>query len=604
MNESSNGHKNVFRFLSYVKPYKWALILSTVIGVIKYNLPVLFPWILKDVIDNLLAGKPSQTGLTFNELMLATVGLFVLYSVITYFRTYIADRLAQVIMFDLRKQLFGHLQRLPMDFFHKNQTGAISSRLITDVSNAQSLVNLAGTNLFMDLTSVASITFVVFYMDWKLALVAYSMLPLYAFIQKRVSNEMHVKAKEARRRMEVLEGGVHETVSGIPEIKTFTGEKEETRRFLMRCRHYLEAMFDSIRTYAFLMGSTALVTRLAPVVVIWVGGHFVLKEQLTVGALMAFYAYLQMIYDPLIRLSELNIQIANSRAAIDRLFEFFDFAPEKENTSCPPLRVRTGEIEYRGVVFGYGDNHPIFRGIHLHIPAGRRVAFVGPSGAGKSTLVKLLIRFFDPWRGEITIDGQEIRAVNLQSLRSQISVVQQDLMLFSGTVEDNIRVGRGDCSADEIRRAAEFANATSIIEKLPHGFQTEVGERGVRLSGGQKQLIAISRAFLKNAPILILDESTSSLDSPTERLVYDALERLMKNRTTIMIAHRISTVLQSEMIVVLDRGKIVQQGTHDELLKFQEGLYFNLFSDGFRPRAARKIRGGFYEDLHPGKSWS
>jgi subfamily B ATP-binding cassette protein MsbA len=285
-----------------------------------------------------------------------------------------------------------------------------------------------------------------------------------------------------------------------------------------------------------------------------------------------------MIYNPLNRLNELNIQIADSRAAIDRLFEFFDLEPEVQKESGLRLIVRKGSIHYDRVTFGYSDGHPVIERIDLMIPAGQRIALVGPTGAGKSTLIKLLVRFFNPWEGKITINGQDIRHVNLPSLRSCISLVQQDLMLFSGTVEDNIRLGRVDATHDEIRRAAEVANAMKFIQELPNGFQTEIGERGVRLSGGQKQLLGIARAFLKDAPILVLDESTSNLDMRSESLIHDALERLMKGRTTVMIGHRMSTAIKAAKVVVLDRGRVVQQGTHEELLQATDQLYYRLYN--------------------------
>ena len=299
---------------------------------------------------------------------------------------------------------------------------------------------------------------------------------------------------------------------------------------------------------------------------------------------MAFYAYLEMIYNPLNRLSELNIQLANSRAAIDRLFEFFDLDPEAKYDNAPPLTVIAGDIRFEGILFGYRPDRPVFGGIDLSVLAGQRVALVGPSGAGKSTLIKLLIRFHEPREGRITVDGRDIRGVSLQSLRSQIALVQQDLMLFSGTVEDNIRVGKAVATEKEIMVAAELANALAFIRELPEGFKTLIGERGVRLSGGQKQRIAIARAFLKNAPILILDESTSNLDTFSEHLVYEALERLMEKRTTIIIAHRISTVIRADKIVVLDQGKIAQEGTHDELLREAEGFYCRLYRDSLVQR--------------------
>jgi subfamily B ATP-binding cassette protein MsbA len=388
---------------------------------------------------------------------------------------------------------------------------------------------------------------------------------------------MRLNSREARRRMEILEGGIHESIAGITEIKSFTHEGEQSRRFAERCWAYLLSAYENVRTNATSLGTTALLTRVPAVLVIWIGGHFVLRGELSLGALMAFYAYLEMVYNPLTRLSELNIQLASSQAAIDRLFEYFDLATEiGTDGQGPPLMVRAGGIRFQDVIFGYLPDQPVLKGITLEVPPGRRVALVGASGAGKSTLVKLLIRFHHAWEGAITIDGQDIRGVNLPSLRSQVGYVQQDPVLFSGTVEDNIRVGRPGAAESEIVQAAELANALEFIRRLPNGFQTEIGERGVRLSGGQKQRIAIARAFLKNAPILVLDESTSSLDLPSERLVHEALDRLARGRTTIIIAHRLSTVANADWIFVLEGGRLVQQGMHDALIRETEGAYWKL----------------------------
>lgn len=296
-----------------------------------------------------------------------------------------------------------------------------------------------------------------------------------------------------------------------------------------------------------------------------------------------------MIYNPLARLSELNIQLANSRAAIDRLFEFFDLEPEAKHDGAPPLVVQRGEILFQNVSFGYCPGVSALRDISLRIAGGQRIALVGASGAGKSSLIKLLIRFYEPWKGTIAIDGQAIRHISLSSLRSQIALVQQDLTLFSGTVEDNIRVGKPDATHKEILHAAKLANALEFIEELPEGLETEIGERGVKLSGGQKQRIAIARAFLKNAPILVLDESTSNLDAPSERLVHEALERLMEKRTTILIAHRMSTVVYADRILVFHQGEIVQEGSHEELLQLTGGQYHRLYGESLSPYNAREI---------------
>jgi ABC-type multidrug transport system fused ATPase/permease subunit len=577
---------NLRRFLSYARPHRSRLLLSTIIGVVKYNLPVAFPWILKDAVDSILGNKPSRTGLSFDQLMVVSAVLFIFYAAITWLRSYIADNLAQAMVFDIRKDLFRHLNRLPLDFFQRYQAGAITSRLITDVGAAQSFIGLAGTNVFMDATSFCSIMVVMFIMNWRLATIACCTLPVYVFLQRRFAHLMRLNAREARRRMEILEGGVYETVAGISDIKSFTSEDEEVKHFSVRYRSYLKAVRKNIRTHCLSLGATAVLTRIAPVMVIWIGGHLVLRAQLTIGALMAFYAYLEMIYNPLNRLSDLNLQLANARAAIDRLFEFFDLTPETARQNVGPLVVNRAEICFTDVVFGYRPGCPIFRGLSLRIPHGRNVALVGPSGAGKSTLIKLLVRFHDTWEGTITIDGQDICGVDLGTLRSQIALVQQDPVLFSGTVEDNIRLGDPEADFEQIVKSAALANALEFIEQLPEQFHTPIGERGVRFSGGQKQRIAIARAFLKNAPVLVLDESTSNLDAPSEKTIYEALQKLMENRTTIIIAHRLSTVARADSIVVLNRGEVVQTGTHTELLRDRKGLYCRLYSEASTANSA------------------
>jgi ABC-type multidrug transport system fused ATPase/permease subunit len=577
-NGVSGGSRS--RFWTYLRPYRGTLVLSTVIGVLKYNLPVVFPWLLKDLIDNLVGGRPGALGLGLDGLMGLALMVFVVYAVITHLRTYIADRLSQRMMLDIRTDLYRHLQSLPVDYFHAHQTGAIATRLVTDVSMAQNYVGLVGTNVFMDVTSFVAIAAVMLHLDWKLALVAFSTLPLYAFLNQKLGRRMTVASREMRRRMSLLEGSLHESIAGIAEIKSFTHEEERARGFAHHCQDLLGSAYDQIRLYALNLGSAAFLTRVPLVLVIWVGARAVLRGELSVGALMAFYAYQEMVYRPLDRLSELNVLLANSRAAIQRLLEFLELAPE-ENGAAPgrQLVVERGAIEYRGVVFGYTPERPVLHGLDLVLAPGERVALVGRSGAGKSTLVKLLLRFHTPQAGEIRIDGQPIAAVGLRSLRSQISIVHQDLLLFSGSVADNVRVGKAGATSEEILDALARAHAREFVEALPHGLDTEIGERGVRLSGGQKQRLAIARAFLKNAPLLILDESTSNLDSAAEEQVYDALEHLMAGRTTLIIAHRLSTVRRADRIVVLDQGAVVEHGRHAELLA-REGLYSRLYRSG------------------------
>jgi subfamily B ATP-binding cassette protein MsbA len=569
---------NLRRYLAYARPYRGALLLATLVGVAKFNLPVAFPWLFKDAIDNVLSGKESRLGLGLDGLMALGVGVFLAYALIAYLRTQLSDRIGQRMMRDVRQDLFRHLQRLPLGFFHARQTGAVVSRLAADVSIAQQLVSLAFTNVFMELTTLVSITAVLFAMNPSLAWLAYATLPLYLLMHRWIATRMRENAAEASRRRELLEGDAFESLAGVADVKSFTREAEEERRFAERCRDYLEASFANIRTHATSLGLTALLTRVPPVAVVWVGAHFVLRGELTVGELMAFYAYLEMVYSPLGRLSDMNVRLAQARAAIDRLFEFLDEAPEPRRGG-KALCVRRGEIRFEGVVFGYLPGVPVLRGVDLRIAPGSCVALVGPSGAGKSTLAKLLVGFHAPWQGRISIDGQDLAGTSLESLRAAIAMVPQEPVLFSGSVEENLRFGRAQASQREVVQAAARANALEFIEALPLGFATPIGERGVRLSGGQRQRIAIARAFLKDAPILVMDESTSDLDPPAERLVHDAVERLMAGRTALVIAHRHSTVLRADSVLVLEAGRLVQQGRHAELARAAGSAYARLYAE-------------------------
>jgi subfamily B ATP-binding cassette protein MsbA len=586
---------NVWRFLAYVRPYRGQLFWALVTGILKFNLPVLFPWLLKEFVDRLVQQGGSPGGPVDLWMGLGLL-LFVVYTAVVYLRTYLGDRLAQQMILDLRTDLFGHILRLPASFFHRHPTGTVASRLITDVSMAQNFVGLAGISFFMEVSSVLAITGVLFTMNARLALLAVATFPVYVVVHKILGGTIRACSKESRRRMEVLEGSLHESLAGVTEIKSYTREARETQQFHDRCHDYCQAANRQIQANARLLAASALLTRIPTVVILWVGGRLVLKSDLTVGTLLAFYAYLEMIYQPLTRLSDLNVLIANSLAAIDRLFEYFDIDREQSDARAqPPLRVVQGRIELTDVVFGYQADPPVLQGLSLTVEPRQSVALVAPSGSGKSTIIKLLTRFYQPWSGTIRIDGHDIQGVDLTSLRRQVAVVQQEPQLFSGTIEQNIRLGQEDATFEQVVQAAHLANALAFIEALPRGFQTEVGERGSCLSGGQRQRISLARDFLKDAPILVLDESTSNLDGRSEWLVHDALLGLMSGRTTILISHRLSSTVQVERVFVLEQGRVVQSGSYDQLLMDDSGLFAQLFALNVSPaqRGARRIPAAF-----------
>ncbi len=574
------------RFLSYVKPYRSLIIAATVCGLLKYNLPLVFPWVLKDLIDHLLTPAAYESA-KLHYTMLGLIALYLFWAGATYLRSYFADQAGQRLIFDLRHELYMHLQRMSLSFYEKRQVGSVASRLLGDIAVAQNFVGAAFTNTIMDASALFLIAFLLFRMNRQLALISISIFPFYVVINKFFKKRIRSTSKLAQQKMEEISGNVHEKLSGISIIQSYTREKAEERLFFQDNREYLSYQLEKIKQNAAAAALVGLLTSVAPVLVIWFGALQVIHGRLTVGQLTAFYAYLGMFYGPLNRLTELNILLANSQAAIDRIFEVFNTSPEiVDRPQAKDLTPIRGEIEFVGTCFAYEAGKNVLQDINVRIPAGSIAALVGPSGAGKSTFVKLIPRFYDVSAGQVTIDGQDVRDFTLQHLRRHIATVPQEPILFSGTIAENILFGNRDADEAQVRASALAANADEFISKLRDGYETEIGEGGVKLSGGQRQRIALARAFLKDAPILILDEATSSLDSQSENLIQQALKRLMQGRTTVIIAHRLSTIQAADMIVVFDAGRIVEIGKHQELLHRSSGLYRRLYEEQFQKMLA------------------
>lgn len=569
------------RFFYYVRPYRWWIAGATLSGLLKFNIPVVFPWLLKDIIDHLVSA-PRPDASHIHAALAAMVGLYAFWTIVAYLRSFLADGAAQRMIFDLRHDLYQHLQRLSLGFYERWQVGAITSRLLADVATAQNMVGAAFTNVVMDLSSLLLIGVLLFWVNWKLALVSIAILPLYALLNRHYKLKIKDTSRRAQNKMEELSGTVHEKIAAMSIVQAYVREKGEERRFFHDTRTYLSYLLANVHNNALANAVIGFLTSVAPVLVVWYGAMQVMRAELTVGELVAFYAYLGMFYSPLNRLTELNILVANSRAAIDRIFEVLDTAPQvADNPNGRDMARCRGEIRFENVSFGYDPAHPALREVNLHIAPGSTVALVGPSGAGKSTFIKLIPRFYDVTFGSVTIDGINVRDLRLKSLRNQIALVPQEPVLFSGTIAENIAYGRWNATIDEIRAAAIAADAHEFITRLPEGYASNIGERGLKLSGGQKQRLALARAFLKDAPILILDEATSSLDSESENAIGLALKRLMRGRTTIVIAHRLSTIQAADRIVAFEDGRICEAGAHAELLQRPDGVYRRLFDEQF-----------------------
>ncbi|MBI3324521.1 MAG: ABC transporter ATP-binding protein [Candidatus Omnitrophica bacterium] len=562
------------RFLEHVTPYRGLIAMATGCGVVRYLIPLVMPWTLKVVVDDLLRPGHPPAYRTLHLLMLGLIGLYVIYMITSHYRSYLAGLAGHRIIFDLRQELYQHVQRMSLSFFDRRQIGAVVSRMTNDIASAQNFVGAALVNTAMDLSCVAVIIGMLAAMHWKLALVSLSVLPCYAWISYHLTRRIRKKSRDIHDQLQKISGDLHERFAAIATIQAFTQEEAEAKEFQAQNERYLGTVLDNVWLQSIALGTTGFLTAVGPILVLWFGVVEVWQGRLSVGTLMAFYAYLGMLYAPIQRLTELSLVLTNSLAAMDRIFEMFDIYPEvQDRPSAVVIPRARGEIAFERVHFRYDGREPVLKDFSLRIPAGTTVALIGPSGAGKSTIVKLLLRFYDVTGGRIALDGIDIREAQLKALRQQTAMVSQEAILFSDSIAQNLRYGKPDATDEEIRQAARLAYADGFIERMPAGYDTEIGERGVRLSGGQKQRLAIARAFLKDAPILILDEPTSALDAESEELIKEALQRLLQGRTALIIAHRLSTIEHADQLVVIDEGRILEQGRHAELLKNPDGLY-------------------------------
>ncbi|RNB82967.1 ABC transporter ATP-binding protein [Brevibacillus nitrificans] len=579
---------SIRRYLSYVLPY-WKMIVGTVfIGIIKFAIPLLLPLLIKYVIDDLLPSPiPQEEKLT--KLFWLMLGAFLLFTVVRapveYIRQYYAQWVSSRILFDIRNQLFSHLQRLSLRYYNNTKTGEIISRVINDVESTKTFVETGLMNLWLDLITIVLTLGIMFYMDLELTIVAIIVFPLYSISVKYFYKRLRQLTRERSAALAHLQGHLYERVNGMSLIRSFALEEHESKQFSKENDHFLKKALAHTRWNANTFAVVNTVTDIAPLLVIAYAGYQVVGGSMSVGTLVAFYAYLDRLYTPLRRLVNSSTVLTQAVASMDRMFEFLDEdydivdRPGARNLPVDPVTKRIrGEVRFENVSFRYREEGPlVLENITLTIEPGETVALVGMSGGGKSSMISLLPRFWDVTEGRILVDGMDVRDVKLSSLRNHIGMVQQDNILFSESARANIVMGKPDASHEEVVRAAEAANAHDFISSLPNGYDTELGERGVKLSGGQKQRVAIARVFLRDPGILILDEATSALDLESEHMIQESLARLTNGRTTIIVAHRLSTITHADKIVVMKEGQIVEQGKHEELLE-KRGVYHGLWS--------------------------
>lgn len=568
-------------------------------GVIKFSIPLLVPQVTQHLIDGVLLSTELPTEARVQHLIIWIGGLAAVFIVVwmpgTYLRHYYAGKSGHSTVFDLRADLYNHILRMSSSFFDQTKSGGILSRLISDIELAQNLVGNALTNIWMDAAAVVLVLYFLLRIDVGITLVAIALFPVYLLLFKRFGRKIEHASYEVQEELSKISGDIQERISGNRVIHAFGQERAEINRFQKKSTHLLGVAMRRVGYQSYNMVFTGIIVQLAPLIVLFTGGVMVIQTRLTLGQLVAVTMYLNPLYLPLQRFSELNVVFANSMAAVRRIFEVMDQSPDvQEMPNARSLADPVGVVHFENVSFRYSDEGPsILEHINLTVPAGTRVALVGSSGAGKSTLASLVPRFYDISSGRITLDGEDIRSLKIKSLRRCISVVTQEPILFSGTIRENILYGAPGASEEALIAAAKAANVHSFVKRLPAGYATEVGERGTFLSGGQKQRITLARAFLKDPRILILDEATSALDAESEQLIQEALQRLMEGRTTFIIAHRLATVVSADQIVVMERGKIAESGTHASLLR-HDGIYRQFYDLQFQ--AAHANRDGC-EDL-------
>jgi ATP-binding cassette subfamily B protein len=534
------------------------------------------PYLAKLAIDDGIRQEDMQA-LTIIVALFAVAG--VLSLVTSAAQTYYTGWTGERILADLRNVLFRHLQRLSLGFFERNRAGVIISRITNDVEALDQLVTDGVTTLVQSTLFLLGTSVILFFLDWRLALATLTVMPL-MFVATAFFRVYSARAYRAvRERLGLVTATLAEDISGMRVVQAFRRERTNERNFHKVNAHYREANQQTVVLNGLYFPFVDFLSALATAIVLGYGGHLVFQGDLTVGTLFAFVLYLSNFFDPVQQLSQLYNTFLSAVAALDNIMKVMDEEPEvRDNPGARDLERIDGDVRFESVRFGYGDGPEVLHGIDLEVPAGTTVALVGHTGAGKSTIAKLLARFYDPRDGRITIDGVDLRDVTQTSLRRQLGVVPQEGFLFAGTVRDNIAFGRPDADPAEVAAAAKAVGAHEFVLALEDGYETELQERGTRLSLGQRQLVAFARALLADPRILILDEATSSVDIGTERRIEVALRKLLADRTAFVIAHRLSTIRDADLIVVLEHGQVVEQGTHDELMA-KRGLYTSLYGD-------------------------
>ena len=565
----------IHNFLHYYKPYK-SILYGVVIGsLVAALLDLVFPMLVRQILNEVLPQKNTDrllhdTGILF-ILYLGNYGLL-------YLVNYYGHLMSAKIENDMRRDLFEHLQQMSFKYFDNAKTGQLLSRLTSDIAEIGELSFRGPNDIIVCCITMIGTIGILFLMNVYLGILIAVLLIAKTLHTVYVNKKMKAAFRENRVKSGEITARAEESLGGIRLVKAFAQEEYELARFMEKSLDFLETRRRSYKILAYFSGSVNFFTNITNLLILACGGLLIAKDKLSLSDFVAFLLYVNLFMKPLLRLTVFTEMYQRGMAGFQRFYEIMEMKREiinqKDTVVCKKIR---GEIEFDNLVFGYSDQKKVIKGFNLKIAPGQTVAFVGETGAGKTTIASLLLRFYDPLSGRILVDGIDIRQYKQQELRRNIGIVQQDVFLFSDSVTHNIAYAKPEAEQSEVENAARLAAADKFIEELPNKYATEIGERGVKLSGGQKQRLAIARVFLKNPPIVILDEATSSLDNYTEKLIQESLDKLAENRTTLIIAHRMSTIKNADKIIVLNNGEVAEIGTHSTLMS-GGGLYYNLYN--------------------------
>ncbi len=565
-------------FAHYYKPHWKLFVFDMICALVAAGCDLVYPVVSRNIINTYIPDKNIRLILTWCAALLV---IYIIQTVMQYFMQYQGHIVGVRMQADMRRDVFEHLQKLPFSYFDEHKTGVIMSRIVNDLMDISEFAHHGPEDLFISLVTVVGAFIILCTVNVPLTLITFAVLPfLVLFIIKKRS-AMTLAFRKNRIEIAEVNASLENSIAGIRVSRAFTGEREEEKKFAENNQRYVTVRERSYRVMAEFFSGTNFLTSLMNVVILAAGGYCVYRGVINVGDMVAYMLFINMFVNPIKKLIQFVEMFQNAITGYVRFQELMNVKPEQDEKGAIELKDVRGEIVFDDVTFHYDENKEVLSHISLTFPQGKMVAIVGPSGGGKTTLCHLIPRFYEISGGSILVDGHDIRDVTRASLRRQIGIVQQDVFLFTGTIFDNIAYGKLGASREEVYEAAKKANIHDYIMSLPEGYDTFVGERGVKLSGGQKQRISIARVFLKNPPILVLDEATSALDNVTENYIQDSLDELCKNRTTIVVAHRLSTIKNADEIIVMDRDGIEERGTHEELLARGNGIYKELYEAQF-----------------------